>query len=73
MASESIKTASQVITEFLDALSKDATLDTDTVVTVSNLRNDGDLSKIKLLRKLEEVRKAELKADGISEGEVGDD
>ncbi len=63
MTTENIKTASEVITEFLDTQAKDESLDTDTVAAVSKLRKDDDLSKVKLLRKLEEARKAALKAD----------
>ena len=73
MATENIKTASEVIAEFLDAQAKDKSLDADTVAAVSRLRKDDDLSKVKLLRKLEEVRKAALKADVASAEEPGDD
>lgn len=73
MTTEKIKTASEVITEFLDTQVKDESLDTDTVAAVSKLRKDDDLSKVKLLRKLEEARKAALKADVAGAEEAGDD
>ena len=73
MTTEKIKTASEVITEFLDTQVKDESLDTDTVAAVSKLRKDDDLSKVKLLRKLEEARKAALKADVVGAEEAGDD
>ncbi|MEE3360158.1 MAG: hypothetical protein VX248_09410 [Pseudomonadota bacterium] len=73
MTAENIKTASEVITEFLDAQAKEESLDVDTVAAVSKLRNDDDLSKVKLLRKLEEARKAALKADVASAEGAGDD
>lgn len=73
MTTENIKTASEVITEFLDTQAKDESLDTDTVSAVSKLRKDDDLSKVKLLRKLEEARKAALKADVAGAEEAGDD
>lgn len=73
MTTENIKTASEVITEFLDTQVKDESLDTDTVAAVSKLRKDDDLSKVKLLRKLEEARKAALKADVAGAEEAGDD
>lgn len=69
MTTENIKTASEVITEFLDAQVKDESLDAYTVAAVSTLRKDDDLSKIKLLRKLEEARKADV----VSAEEAGDD
>lgn len=73
MATENIKTASAVIAEFLETQAKDNSLDADTVAAVSTLREDDDLSKVKLLRKLEEARKAALKADVASAKEAGDD
>ena len=73
MATENIKTASEVITEFLDTQAKDESLDTDTVAAVSKLRTDDDLSKVKLLRKLEEARKATLKSGVAGAEEAGDD
>lgn len=73
MTTENIKTASEVITEFLDTQAKDESLDADTVAAVSALRKDDDLSKVKLLRKLEEARKAALTADEANAEESGDD
>lgn len=73
MTTENIKTASEVITEFLDTQAKDESLDTDTVAAVSKLRKHDDLSKVKLLRKLEEARKGALKADVAGAEEAGDD
>lgn len=73
MATENIKTATDVIAEFLDNQAKDESLDAGTVAAVSTLRKDDDLSKVKLLRKLEEARKAAFKADVVSAEEAGDD
>lgn len=73
MTIANIKTAYEVITEFLDTQAKDESLDSDTVTAVSALREDDDLSKIKLLRKLEEARKAALKANEANAEESGDD
>ena len=73
MTTKNIKTASEVITEFLDTQAKDESLDTDTVDAVSKLRKDDDLSMVKLLRKLEEARKAALEADVAGAEEAGDD
>lgn len=73
MATENVKTAADVITEFLDNHAKDESLDADTVLAVSTLWKDDDLSKVKLLRKLEEARKAALEADVVSTDEAGDD
>jgi hypothetical protein len=73
LTTKNIKTASEVITEFLVSQAKDETLDADTVAAVSKLRKDDDLSKVKLLRKLEDTRKAALKADAAGAEEVSDD
>jgi hypothetical protein len=73
LATENIKTAAEVIAEFLDAQSKEKALDACTVAAVITLRKDDDLSKIKLLRKLEEARKTALTADAASAEEAGDD
>ena len=73
MATENIKTATDVIAEFLDDQAKVEALDASTVAAVSTLRKDDDLSKVKLLRKLEEARKAALNADVLSAGEATDD
>ncbi|MBI1235180.1 MAG: hypothetical protein GC188_00660 [Alphaproteobacteria bacterium] len=73
MALNHIKTVSEVISEFLETQAADGTLDADTVAAVNTLRKHDDLSKIKLLRKLEEIRKELLKAQVANfEGE-GDD
>ncbi|WP_136443813.1 hypothetical protein [Pacificoceanicola onchidii] len=73
MTTENVKTATEVITEFLDTQVNDESLDADTVAAVSKLRKEDDLSKVKLLRKLEEARKAALKADVAGAAEEGDD
>jgi hypothetical protein len=73
LTTENIKTVSKVITEFIGSQAKDESLDADTVAAVNTLRKDGDLSKVKLLRKLEEARKAALKVDLVSADEAVDD
>lgn len=73
MTNENIKTASEVITEFLDTQANDESLDKYTVAAVSKLRKDDDLSKVKLLRKLEEARKDALKTVVAGAEEAGDD
>ena len=73
MTTKNIKSASEVITEFLDTQAEEESLNTDTVDAVSTLRKGDDLTKVKLLRKLEEARKAALKADVMGAQEAGDD
>ncbi|EAP78144.1 hypothetical protein [Roseovarius nubinhibens] len=73
MTTKNIKTATDVIAEFLDSQCKDESLDAGTVAAVSTLRKDDDLSKVKLLRKLEEARKAALKPDAVNAVEAGND
>ncbi|MEJ5901221.1 hypothetical protein [Ochrobactrum teleogrylli] len=73
MTTENIKTATEVINEFLDNHAKDESLEVDTVAAVSTLWKNDDLSKIKLLRSLENARKAALKANVDSTEEADDD
>lgn len=73
MTNENIKTASEVINEFLDTQANDESLDKYTVAAVSKLWKDDDLSKVKLLRKLEEARKDALKTVVAGAEEAGDD
>lgn len=68
MTTENIKTAVTVITEFLESQVNEESLDAETVTAVSTLWNGDDLSKVKLLRNLEDARKAALKA-GMASGE----
>lgn len=63
MATENIKSASTVLTDFLDEQAKDEDLDAASVSVIVSLRKEGKLSKINLLRQLEEARKAKLKDD----------
>lgn len=68
MTTENIKTAAKVIFDFLENQVNDESLDAKTVAAVSTLWNSDDLSKVKLLRNLEDARKAALKA-GVAYGE----
>ena len=56
MASEEIKTGSQVVTEFLESLQEDPDIDGETLVALGELFKAQKLTKTRLLRILEEQR-----------------
>lgn len=58
MTIEKIKSAKEVLTDFMGELAKDERLDTATLSAIVDLRGDSKLTKINLLRQLEEARKA---------------
>ena len=69
MTNEKIKTAAEVIAGFLDEQAKNEALDPGTVKTVAALSNEGKLTKVSLLRQLEEVRrKAVINAQADESG-----
>lgn len=71
MANEKIKNATEVVTNFLDAQMKDENLDLGTVKAVKGLRDDGKLTKTNLVRQLETLRNAVIKAS-IAKGSADD-
>ncbi|WP_051068083.1 hypothetical protein [Octadecabacter antarcticus] len=68
MANEKIKTATEVVTDFLDDQVKDQDLELGTVQAVGSLRDEGKLTKINLLRQLEALRKAAISARVVEGG-----
>ncbi|KUJ77753.1 hypothetical protein [Ruegeria profundi] len=60
MTNEKIKTATEVVTGFINEQAKDEDLDPDTVKSVGALRDEGKLTKVNLLRQLEVLRKAAI-------------
>jgi hypothetical protein len=56
MASEEIKTGTQVVSKFLESLQGDETIDADTLGVVHQLFKTGNLKKTQLLNALEAVR-----------------
>ncbi|OXT02748.1 hypothetical protein B7H23_07710 [Notoacmeibacter marinus] len=74
MTTEKIKSASEVLTDFLDAQAKKAGVDSGTIVAIRDLRSESKLTKTNLLRKLEDTRKAALKgAKPPAEEDAGND
>jgi hypothetical protein len=71
VANKKIKSATEVVTDFLDDQVKDENLDQGTVNAVSGLRKDGKLTKINLVRQLEALRNAAIKAP-VGEGSADD-
>ncbi len=63
MTTENIKSASTVLTDFMDEQAKDEELNAASMSAIMSLRKEGKLSKTNLLRQLEEARKAKLKDD----------
>ena len=61
MTTENIKSASTVLTDFLDEQAKDEDLDAPSVSAIVSMRKEGKLSKTNLLRQLEQARKAKFK------------
>lgn len=62
MATENIKSAGEVLTDFLEKQAGDDELDQTSVLAIKQLRGDGKLTRTNLLRKLDEARKAAMKA-----------
>jgi len=56
MDSDEIKTGEAVIADFLQTLGKNSDIDAATVKTIQGLFESGKLTKIRLLRSLEEAR-----------------
>jgi hypothetical protein len=56
MASEVIKSGPQVVSEFLDSLQGDESIDKDTLSAVHELFEAGKLTKTRLLNSLEALR-----------------
>lgn len=56
MASEDIKTGSEVVSEFLESLQGDESIDADTLDALRDLFKLGKLSKTQLLKSLELLR-----------------
>jgi len=68
-----IKSAREVLTDFLDEQAQDERLDAATLSAIRELRAEGKLTKINLLRRLEEARNKALKDDHASQVDAGDD
>ncbi|HBH90004.1 hypothetical protein [Ponticaulis sp.] len=60
MTKEKIKTALEVVADFLEKQAGAEGLDRDTLSAICELQETDELSKTKLLRKLEEVRTSRL-------------
>ena len=73
MTTQKIKSASQVLDEFLSEQAQDAELDSGTVETIRKLRGEGKLTKTNLLRRLEAARTTALQQDETSQEGSGDD
>lgn len=70
MAIEKIRSASEVLDTFISEQAQDESLDHATVAVIASLRGDDKLTRTNLLRKLDDARKAALKA-GDMQGEGG--
>ena len=63
MSDHDIKSAQEVISDFVKSLSDDAALDVETVAIIASLYGEDKLSKTNLLRALEGRRSAALTPD----------
>ncbi|MDE0398475.1 MAG: hypothetical protein OXL96_11795 [Candidatus Poribacteria bacterium] len=68
MTTQNIKSATRVLSDFLDDQAKDEDLDAASVSIIASLRTEGKLTKTNLLRRIEEARKAEPKGDAAEGG-----
>jgi hypothetical protein len=75
MSEHDIKSAQEVISDFVKSLSDDASLDAETVAVITDLYGEDKLSKTNLLRELESRRSATLVPDPqpLSKGNTPDD
>ena len=75
MSEHDIKSAQEVISDFVKSLSDDADLDADTVAVITSLYGEDKLSKTNLLRALEDHRSAALVPDPqpLTKGSTSDD
>ncbi len=75
MSEHDIKSAQEVISDFVKSLSDDANLDADTVAVITSLYGEDKLSKTNLLRALEGRRSAALVPDPqpLTKGNTPDD
>jgi len=60
MATQKIKSAGDVLTDFLQTQEENAELDAASIEAIRDLRSDSKLTKTNLLRKLEDARNAAL-------------
>lgn len=67
MATEKIRSATEVLTDFVKEQAGDDELDQTSISAISQLRTDGKLTRTNLLRKLDEARKASMKAGSTPE------
>lgn len=63
MASEEIKTGSQVVSEFLESLQGDESVDAATLGAIRELFKAGKLSKTQVLKSLETLRTKAIAQD----------
>ncbi|MCY6380235.1 hypothetical protein [Hoeflea prorocentri] len=63
MTTEKIRSASEVLSDFIDDQAKDEALDQASVSAISKLRGESKLTRTNLLRQLEGARRAVLKGD----------
>ena len=68
MTTQNIKSATSVLSDFLDDQAKDKDLDKASVSTIASLHAEGKLTKTNLLRQLEKARKAKPKGDTAEGG-----
>lgn len=67
MPIENIRSATKVLSDFLEEQAKDEDLDRATVSVITKLRDEGKLTRTNLLRQLEAARNSALKGDAPQE------
>ena len=75
MSQQDIKSAQQVVSDFLQSLTEKPKLDSKTVTAINNLHTEGKLTNIRLLRSLDEIRQETIASNrpGQNQGTDSDE
>ena len=63
MADSAIKSGLEIVNEFLETLERNESLDAQTVASIKQLQQTGNLTKVRLLQVLEQMRSGTQKAE----------
>ena len=63
MADSAIKSGLEIVNEFLETLEQNELLDAQTVASIKQLQQTGNLTKVRLLQVLEQMRSGTQKAE----------
>ena len=63
MADSAIKSGPEIVSEFLETLEQNESLDAQTVASIKKLQQTGNLTRVRLLQALEQARSGTQKAE----------